>query len=444
MGVFSFILMNFIKKLQWRAVMHPHQWPGGFEISSGLCYGVCCVFRRGWSAIGENRAVISRIVHSLPFLGTVSVWGRHHGFQWRLLHALVALVVLCALEKQFFYAVNADGFTQGVLFIDKLSLREVLDHPLYLVHVLRYVAVWPLWIVHGFAVAPLLNALFMLGVLWPLASIPMNGRTQASPWRVALFYLPCLLSMRSVMVTAGIGYLFVLFVSQYRSRLMFVVSALCVNLSSAGVLLWLIACAGNVHHVFRLRLTGLLVVLVMVGSLSISILHKYHFFHEGTFYSEHVTDNHAHPVRNYVAALFGMEGDDATLREMIGQQAWWIRSAFFAITMLDNSTVVMSLTVGNYTRALVYLALLMLYVYCLKISLRGGQYEKAMFFFLALSFPMFLTEGLGVIALVSPMVLLVLERSRVPRTDGAYEWQLLDSVILRLIFRRRRVPQSGH
>jgi len=331
----------------------------------------------------------------------------------------MVVMVLCFLQKPFFYPVASDGFTVGVQFVDTLPPQDLFNHPLYLVHALRYAAVAVLWKIHAYSWAPLVNAVFILGLLWPLVSIPIRSKGQASPWRVLLFYLPCLVSMRGVMVTVGIGYLFILFMSRHRSRLMYAVSALCANLSSASVLLWLIVCAGNMRRVRSFQLTGAVVTLLMLGSLSISVMHKYNFFHASNIQGEH--SMRVDFLRKTLSGVLGMEDGSA-----IGQEAWWVQSAFFVAAVMDNSTVVVSLASGDYGRALGYVAVFLLYVYCLRASTHGAEYEKMMFYFLIFCFPLFLMEGLGVIALVSPMLLFLLERDRSQPQSVSYQWRLLD------------------
>lgn len=364
-------------------------------------------------------------LHSLPsFARRASLW--------RAAYALAAVIVLCLMQKPFFYTPANDGFTVGMLFIDGVSFSKLFENPLNLVHALRYVAAFLPWTVHEYTWAPLVNALFITALVWPLTSIPLRDAKAVSPWRVLLFFLPCFISLRSVMVTVGIGYLFILVASNCRSRLMYAVSALCANLSSASVFIWLVLSAANLRHLLALRWAGMLVMLVMAGSLTVSVADKYAFFnHQAALaYTEpDQAGSSGASVYNWLMDVSGIESVSD-----VEHAPWWLQQAFVVATVVDRSTIAISIYKGDYSRALGYVGLLFLYVYVLAISLRGGEFGKTIRLFLIVCLPLFLTEGLGVLSMVAPIVLYLLECDApllIGRNPCAWRWHMPSCLLQR-------------
>jgi hypothetical protein len=307
---------------------------------------------------------------------------------WTCVHAMLAIILMILLNKSFFYHISSDGFSREIYLVSTVPLAEW--DALMFVHAVRFFIVFPLWLIHTHPIAPLINALFIIATLWPLVRAPVQEDARPSPWRVVLFYLPCLASLRTICVTAAIGYLLLIFYTRRRSRMLLILSALFANLSSASVLLWLIACGFNWSNLKRFKRTAIALTMLLCLSLSVSVMKKISFF------------------QSYVEKHYGIEititEDENDYRETLMEFTTLIK----AVTR--KSTFIASVRKEHYLRAGLYLAVFFGLIHCLMISFPTRRERTGIFWFFLPGMLVFFLEGLGVMALVSSIIIFLLEK----------------------------------
>lgn len=297
---------------------------------------------------------------------------------WVMLVSLAVLAAGVLTGFQFLPAVEGgDGFAMQISYVGSLlqggELLASLDEGLLLlVHAARVAAVAP-FLAAETLVGPAISLLMLLALLWPLTRVP-GSRAHTALGLVPLL-LPLAVSGRSVLVAVGVGYV-VMHLLERRYGWMLWLGALLVNLSSASVLMALVVLLVGEHSRVRLprglAWQRIVVVVLLVASLGISLADKLAGFTAGSVgYEPHAFDS-----------------DNALL------------------AVFSRSTLFVSLVEGQYLRALAYGAIALLLGIKLISALANPRQRVARRIVLCCA-PGILLEGLGVIAMVFPLVWLL-------------------------------------
>lgn len=292
----------------------------------------------------------------------------------RLLRAgtFVLAVAAGALSGKTYLSLDDDNTTDGyasqVAFIMNLlasggDLSEL--GPLAWIHVLRTAIAVFFQGIESIG-GPALVTAVMLALIWPILSLLKGSKREYLYLLLPIAMLA--LSYRAALVFVSVGYL-MLFLTQRRSRLYLVLSFLFANLSFGAVMsVFLIAVL--LGRAYRPKSWAMrLYVVALVVSLVISAIDK------------------------YVGFLGAEAGYDATVEGVTGIGA-----------ILSRGTLFVSLLTGNYLRGFVYLVLFAAAAWGLVYGSRRRALMGYVVVF-ATAIPAFLTEGLGVVSLLVPVVM---------------------------------------
>lgn len=287
--------------------------------------------------------------------------------------------------KTLFNLEEIDGFTYQMIYI-----RTVIDaripffslEPLLMIHWLRYYLILPVDTIDQ-SNFRYLSPVLLLALTFPLFSLFKNfpGKIVS----LSLLLLLAFMSYRNIFVICGIGYLFI-YAKVWRNALVLVLSALLVNLSSGSVLV-AIVCGSFLFFHYRIRsLSYFAYLLFLTVSLIISLQDK------------------------YIGFALGEAGYAATEFDATGVYA-----------VITRSTIYVSLVTGNFLRAGLYLAIGAIAIVVILVASASAKYRGYALLFVS-SLPVFLVEGLGVVALIVP-VLLFLSGTPLPlRRAVAPDW----------------------
>ncbi len=280
-----------------------------------------------------------------------------------------------------------DGFQAQLFYIGSLIgdgriVDAAMDKALIAVHAVRLAAAAPLMAAETLF-GPMGSLALLLLLLLPLVyrSLVMSDRW----WALLPLALPFVVSGRSVMVAAGVGYV-ILFLLQPKARAWALwLGVWLANLSSASVLtsillLVFVARADRRSSLARLHGAGALVLLLL--SFTASLIDK----------------------------LDGFTSGDA------GYEAHAFDSENVVLAILSRATLLVSLTEGQYLRAAVYLAIAVFLVFKLASLMRDPRARLSRRVLLC-CFSGVLMEGLGLFALFFPLFWLLLGQRR--RRAGA-------------------------
>lgn len=295
---------------------------------------------------------------------------------WRsnIIIVYLAMALLCSFyasanDKTFLSLTDLDGFTVQVTYIELVleSGNNLFDlEPLLWIHALRaLVANIFVWVEESIGIGFSFFLILLLFV--PVLRLFANLR-----WGFFVFAIPfaaAILSPRAALTMIAVAYL-VAFIINGNAKLL-PVSFLFANLSSGTVLNNLIISVllGRNYHP---RSTALYVYIVSLAiSMFISFTDKYEGF--------------AEQRDGYTATAAGATG------------IWAI---------ISRSTIIVSLQEGDYARFFAYLAFGAVALFLLFVSLRLREYRGYTVILLS-AFPSLLVEGLGVVSLVVPVLLLL-------------------------------------
>ncbi len=284
---------------------------------------------------------------------------------WAAFHAFVFIGASRLLNRSMFAGGTDDGFF--VQIRDAKQNLNVLAEPTRLLHLARYVAVYPFDWLSSNGYDPTFEAILMVVFLLPVVLVRFKDGFR-HPAQPILFYIPLFLSYRTALVACGVGYLFIwIFINNRRNALL-AISALLANLSSGAVMVWVGIMVSNSSR--RIRFADLArrkkwttgVVLLAVLGFGYSIRSKLDFFSS--------------------AAAGGSSGP---------------------ATAISRNTLATSITNGQWPRAVFYTLILLAVVRIILASRRLPLTRQAkVFYFFAV--PTFLFEGLGPLSYIIPIL----------------------------------------
>lgn len=299
---------------------------------------------------------------------------------WGGLCALVILLVGVISNYRFMSVdESTDGFsmqiaTAGTLITQWAATDLLTDSWLPLIHVVRLIAV-----------GPFLGAEFVLGaagplalllmLLWPLTRMPLYPvRSLITMFPLAL---PLMVSGRSVLVAVGIG-LIVMHLLERRHLWMLWVGGLLSNLSSASVLIALLLLIFSrinprgAKLPIRIYSQRIMVFLLLLASFVISAIDKISGFNSGSG----------------------------------GYEAHGLETENILVQVFSRSTIAVSFYEGQYIRALIYSVIsALLFLIIVKSLVRKNEMIGRRIVLCCV--PGVLLEGLGVLALLFPLIWLL-------------------------------------
>lgn len=287
--------------------------------------------------------------------------------------ALLAAVSLAVVIPRTFLVLNevtiyTDGFAQQVFHVLTVLFTgaSIADEsPLFLIHLLRAgIAVFFQGVsaIGGSPLEVLVLSLFV----WPVLNLFNGGQR---PWLgILLFFIVFLLSFRSVLVCISVGYL-VLYQLRAPKKRYLLISYIFSSLSSGAVLLCVCLVSRDIRQLGKGGFGYIFYFVFSLLSLAISGADKFMGFRSGD------------------------AGYEATVGNATGLQA-----------AISRNTIVVSILSGDYVRAAVYMFLALILLLFLMRSFFNLKAKWYRFVFLA-GVPVMMLEGLGVIALLVPLLM---------------------------------------
>jgi hypothetical protein len=323
----------------------------------------------------------------------------------RLLIAILAISVLVVAAGvlrgySFIPAGGADGFLYQVDYV-RASLAagdwSFLDDPLHLVHLLRYAVVWPFLEAERMA-GPVGSLTMLLLFLIPLI---VSFRPQYGDWRDGAFMaarflvllLPLLVSGRTMVVAAGMGYLVSGIMARPFSSWRMLLGCLAAVLSSASILfsIAVLLLAGNwsgrSRNYYAAKATFLV---LLVGLFLPSLLAKAEGFSNGAAgYSVEVTNSEDQVQSDPTTSI---QADEYGTGPIVAVQRIVLRS-----------TVVQSASEGNYARLVLYCGLFLAAWAFVLSSIASKRWHPMRVVLFVLSGGILL-EGLALWSILLPLV----------------------------------------
>jgi len=302
-----------------------------------------------------------------------SATDNHPSIDWRLHTVLLAAWVFVATQGKTFLSLDAesiatDGYAAQVAFIQEVMAEDgsILHlKPLYWIHGARASVALAFTALEQLGGAWLVGFFFYL-LLKPLARVLSESTRPLAG--IALPIAMVALSYRSVLVVASIGYL-VLYIRYTDKSWYLALSLLLANLSSGAVLASMLI-AGFIGPNYRKNSYLLRAyAIVACASLVISLQDK---------------------VQGFLA---GDAGYDSTIRGATG-----------ILALLSRSTIFISFSEGNIARGAIYISILAVALFAIIQAGRQIQYGAYLRIFI-LTLPAFFLEGLGVLALLFPVLM---------------------------------------
>lgn len=286
-----------------------------------------------------------------------------------LLAAMIAVFIPRTFLSLDDESILTDGFASQVMYVLNVlgSGGDLSDEKaLFFVHVVRTLVA----VVFQFANAvggPILEVVLLSLFVWPVLGL-FVGRSRRL-LGLALFFLVFLISFRSVLVCISVGYLF-LYQLRSKKNIFLLASFLFSSLSSGAVLLCVLLLARNGRLVFMRGLGYLTYAVLMTTSLAVSLADKFDGFNAGD------------------------AGYEATVGNSTG-----------IVAAISRNTIIVSILEGNYVRAAVYgFIAVMLLVFLVSSFLRPQT--RWYRYILIAGLPVLGMEGLGVVALIIPLLMI--------------------------------------
>lgn len=332
-----------------------------------------------------SRLLIMSFAHSAPqkaqgLRSTVSNLWRSNIIVIYLIMSVGASFYSSVKEKTFLSFVDVDGFTSQVSYINLVleSGNTLFDlEPLLWIHAIRaYIANTFVWIESVFGIG--FSSFLILMLFIPTLKLFADLRRG-----YFVFVIPVaavILSPRAALAMIAVAYL-VVFILNGRAAFYLTVSLVLANLSSGTVLNNLIISSilGRNHHP---KSVGIYLYSIILGiSLFISAGEKYEGFVEQR--------------AGYIGTVTGASGIEA---------------------IISRSTIFVSFQEGDYARLIAYLGLALIAFLLLFVAIRLREYRGYAVIMLS-AIPSLLTEGLGFISLVVP-ILLFLAGQPLPMRPG--------------------------
>lgn len=265
-----------------------------------------------------------------------------------------------------------DGYAAQVAYVkDIIAEGTLLDQPLLIwVHVIRAIPAAFSCVLYE------LGGAALVGLGMSILFVPILELFKTSKYPIFVVFFPLVLvifSYRAALVALSIGYLMLFFLVR-RRRWYLLVSFTFANLSSGGVLT-IIFMACFMWHRMRVRSVYLyLFVCLLFISLFVSLYDKIYGF------------------------IAGEAGYESTISGVSG---------FLAI--FTRSTIIVSFLSENYMRGFVYSGFLVFVIFILiYASLKSSL--RPYLLLISIALPSFLVEGLGVVTLLVPVLMLLSQR----------------------------------
>ena len=270
-----------------------------------------------------------------------------------------------------------DGYASQVFYVLGVlsSGGDIFsEQPLFFVHLIRTFISVVFSLLNSMGGAPLEVFVLSLFIL-PVVDLFVGAKRG---WiSFLLFFLVFLLSFRSVLVCLSVGYL-LLYQLRQPKPMYLLVSFIFASLSSGAVLFCVMLVAREGIQCIWKRKAYLLYFFLSLTSLLISVQNK----------------------------LVGFASGDSGYQSTVGDSTGLVAA-------ISRNTIIVSILEGNYLRAAVYILICLLVVFFLLKSFLDEDARWYRFVFSA-GVPVMFFEGLGVIALLVPLLMMIAKLEVLP------------------------------
>ena len=355
-----------------------------------------------------------------------------------LLVAATALVAILAVFRDFSFFPNrvSDGFFEQIEYVRGLIANDqwsvLLSDPLTVVHLVRFSLVSP-FLAAETLFGPAASVTMLCLLLWPLliafTTNDNNGWKSVlfAALRLSILMLPLLVSGRTVLVAAGMGYLVVGVLVRPYSGWKMLIGVLLGTLSSGSLFLSLavLFLVGNNKSrsaaFYKWKICMVLVIMLIIAP---SIFAKFYGFTNGASGYE-ISDNDVllgapeNDAQRIPTNIFEGDGE-----QIIGAVGGGSQGPVAAIQrLLVRSTVVQSYLTGNYARLALYALLWGAAAWYVIGALVDRHWHSMLVVLLILSTGV-LVEGLSVWPLLFPVIWVFSGYVVEKRESSTVEWRI--------------------
>ncbi len=281
------------------------------------------------------------------------------------LSAIIFLVLAHVTDRRMITGLDSDGFfaqIRDMAFALETNTFDPIAEPLYAVHLVRFLIVYPWFMAWLNGMPALIDGLILLPLLLTVALARFNNRYTILS--LLIFLLPLAFSYRTILVIVGMANLYIVLYSDKREPWRIYLSGLLAFLSSGVTLAWLIVVLINAKQFKKQQIALYSAVTILFASLIASIAQKITFF---------------------TNAPKGASKSSGIL------------------SALERNTIFMSYNTDDTKRFVAYCLILAAVTWFLIVIYRMGQQYRALLYFFLTAAASFVFEGLGPIAFLMPI-----------------------------------------
>lgn len=291
--------------------------------------------------------------------------------------SILFIVLVTILDLKLFNSDEPDGFYYQLLYVSKIFQGDLDLTPLFFVHLLRLFIVLPFYILDVFDLPALFGGIFYLIYLSPILKSKPSRTIEYL--KLLIIFFPIAFSYRAALGMCAMAYLYLILFCGYNSARVLLASAMLANLSSGIVLSWALAVMGSYKYLNNRFRAFRPVVFVLGSGFAGAVLHKFEFM-----------------LSSHGASANG--------------------------SFLERSTLYVSYHYQQYSRLVLYTALVMV-LYFILVSLPAmSRYNGRKFLFFFAALPGLFFEGLGFISYLMCFILFFIDSfsSSTLRIHNAY------------------------
>ncbi len=180
--------------------------------------------------------------------------------------------------------VNLDGFYNQINYASKILDLQYDLNPLFVIHVVRLISIFPFYIIYKLQLPEVLNAVVYLVYLIPFF---WCKKYVGQICLVIFMLMPIVFSYRSTLAMCSLGYLYLILKSERQHYFMLLASAVLANLSSGTVLSWGCVVGVNIYGISKKYPLILFVIVPLALGLIGSIIHKWEYMFSFIGQSKH-------------------------------------------------------------------------------------------------------------------------------------------------------------
>jgi hypothetical protein len=279
--------------------------------------------------------------------------------------AVVFLVLAHITDRKMITGLVTDGFfaqIRDIAFSLETNTFDPVAEPLYAVHLVRFLIVYPWFMAWLNGMPAIVDALLLLPLLLTVALARFNNRY--SILSLLIFLLPLAFSYRTILVIVGMANLYIVLYSDKKEPWRIYLSGLLAFLSSGVTLAWLIVIFINARQFTKQKIALYTAIFILFASLIASIAQKIRFFSN---------------------APSGASKSSGIL------------------SALERNTIFMSYNTDDTKRFLAYCIILAAVTWFLVTIYKMGEKYRTLLYFFLTAAASFVFEGLGPIAFLMPI-----------------------------------------